>query len=131
MSGDGLVPDVAAVGGLSAPVAVRSEGATTVWRRAVPPQETKVGPGTKWVDPLTGRPVGALIAIDVEDGWLEIARANPPTATALVPDRPIPNNAQRDRLAELAAWVIEQGIDSPDPRWRAARDLIRRVHPRV
>ena len=34
----------------------------TVWRLTFPPQETKVGPGTKWVDPLTGRPVGALIA---------------------------------------------------------------------
>jgi uncharacterized protein len=131
MSDDELVGDAAALGQLSAPTPVRDHRGATVWRMTFPAQETKVSAGNRYEDPLTGREVGAVLAVDVEQGWVEIARANAPTFTALVPTKPIDDRVHRARLIELAEWVLANGLDSPHPRWRAARDLLRRVHPRV
>ncbi|MDT4945125.1 MAG: hypothetical protein QOH14_1858 [Pseudonocardiales bacterium] len=129
-----LVQDPAAVGELSSATAVRQEQQSTVWRMSFPVQDTKIGPGKAYLDPRTGASAGTVVAIDAEQGWLELKRASrrgAPECTALIPTAPIQDTHQRARLRELGAWVVSHGIDSPLPQWRAARDLLLRHVPRV
>ena len=130
-----LVNDTAAVGQLSGGVAIRVERQSTVWELTFPPQDTKLGPGEDtWLDPRTGQRAGIVVDIDAERGWLHLKRGTKrgvPDLTALVPGPPVLDREQRARLYELGVWVRDNGIDSPDPQWRAARELLLRRHPRV
>jgi hypothetical protein len=41
-----------------------------------------------------------------------------------VPGAPFPDKEHRARLRDLGQWVVIHGVDSPQPQWRAARDLL-------
>jgi predicted RecB family nuclease len=126
-SDEDLVADPAAIGELSAAAPVRIEKQSTVWRLQFPPQDTKMGPASKCMDPRTTKNVGEIITIDAEQGWLELKRGTSrgvPGCTSLVPTAPIPDTHQRARLRDLGQWVDSHGVDSPRPEWRAARDLL-------
>jgi predicted RecB family nuclease len=133
-SDEELVQDSAAVGELSGAVAVRVEKQSTVWRMTFPPQDTKVSLDDTPLDPRTEKAAGRIVGIDPEQGWLELklgTTRGAPVCTSLVPERPLQDRDQRARLRDLGAWVVEHGVDSPQPQWRAARDLLLRRHPRV
>ncbi|HEY8791147.1 MAG TPA: TM0106 family RecB-like putative nuclease, partial [Actinopolymorphaceae bacterium] len=134
MSDEELMLDAASVGELSDPVAVRTAKLSTVWRMRFPPQDTKISIGAVGIDPATAKGAGTVVAIDAEDGWLELRLATKrgrPDCTSLVPPAPIQDTDQRARLRDLGQWVLDHDIDSPEPEWRAARDLLLRRHPRV
>ncbi len=135
MTDEQLLNDTMAIGQLGDAVAVRVEKQSTVWRMTFPAQDTKLGPGEDaWLDPRTVEPAGIVVDIDAERGWLELKRRTSrgtPDLTALVPGKPLADQHQRARLLELGTWVRDHGIDSPDPQWRAARDLLLRRRPRV
>ena len=130
-----LVDDSAAVGQLCAPTWVEKQKQSNVWRMEFPPQDTKLGPGDRsYFDPRTAAPVGTVIDINAEDGWLllkQSVKRGPPNCTSLVPGTPLLDRDQRERLKDLASDVLERGMDSPGPRWRAARDLLLRRPPRL
>ncbi|MDT4908875.1 MAG: hypothetical protein QOI69_2116 [Pseudonocardiales bacterium] len=126
-SDDELVTDPAAVGELSGVTEVRTEKLSTVWRFEFPPQDTKMGPDTDCIDPRSTKGVGTVVAIDAEQGWLELRRGTGrgvPDCSSLVPTAPIADTQQRARLRDLGQWVLTFGVDSPLPQWRAARDLL-------
>jgi predicted RecB family nuclease len=126
-SDEELVADASAIGEVSNPTAVRIEKQSTVWRLDFPPQDTKMGPTKDCLDPRTGAGVGGIVAIDAEQGWLELKRGTKrgaPDCTSLVPTAPFPDKEHRARLRELGEWVVAHGVDSPLPTWRAARDLL-------
>ncbi|PZS16757.1 MAG: recombinase RecB, partial [Pseudonocardiales bacterium] len=126
-SDEELVADAAAVGEVSGTTEVRVEKQSTIWRLDFPPQDTKMGPTSDCLDPRTAKGVGTIVAIDAEQGWLELKRGTnrgAPDCRSLVPTSPIPDTQQRARLRDLGAWVVKHGIDSPRVQWRAARDLL-------
>ncbi len=126
-SDEDLVADAAAIGEVSEPTAVRVEKQSTVWRLDFPPQDTKMPLTKECLDPRTAKTVGTLVALDAEQGWLELKRGSKrgaPECRSLVPAAPIPDIEQRARLRELGEWVVAHGVDSPLPTWRAARDLL-------
>ncbi len=131
---EALVDDPAAVGQLGPPVEVRATKQSTVWRMDFPPQDTKLRVGESgYVDPRTERTQGTVVALDAEQGWLELRRASrtgPPACPSLVPGGPIDDRVQREALRRLGEWVRDHGIDGPGPAHRAARDLLLRRPPR-
>jgi predicted RecB family nuclease len=130
-----LVDDSAAVGQLGVPVHVQDVQRSSVWRLDFPPQDTKLGPeNASYVDPRSGASPGTVLDVDAEQGWLLLkrgARRGPPSCTSLVPGKPILDTVLRNRLRDLAEWVIAHGLDSAQPDWRAARDLLLRRAPRL
>ncbi len=129
-----LVDDSAAVGMLGEATLVGRVKQSDVWRMEFPPQETKLTPGDNPVDPRDRKGVGTIVEVDAESGWLTISRVvrrGAPECTSLVPGTPLAAREQPRRLRELAEWVVVHGLDSPQPQWRAARDLLLRRAPRL
>ncbi len=91
-----------------------------------PPQQHKLGPGIL-VDPASGKGY-EVPRIDDEAGlvWLKRGKKSlhKPLPEALVPPKPIPQNAQIAALRALAARVIEEGLGDD-----VACDLLRRRPP--
>jgi predicted RecB family nuclease len=114
----------------------RQEKKSLVGRLTFPPQETKMRPGSDAVDPVDGGNPGSIVALDVEQGWLELKRG--PTLQkrafprALIPGRPYSTPEQQGALRRLAAALIDDpGDPAPDSRFAAARRILRRDPPRV
>jgi len=126
-----LLRDAAAVGQLGPGVVVREEGRSTVWRHVFPPQETKFKVTDAVHDPRSEASVGALVAIDAEEGWLAIKRQTdrgPAVASSLVPGPPFPDGVLRGAVMRVADDVRVRGMHAPGPL-RAARDLLARRPP--
>ncbi len=83
----------------------RQEKKSLVERLTFPPQETKMGAGSDAVDPVDGGNPGSIVALDVEQGWLELKRG--PTLQkrafpqALIPGGPTRRPSSRERCAGL------------------------------
>jgi predicted RecB family nuclease len=112
----------------------RPEKKSLVERLTFPPQETKMGPGSDAVDPADGGNPGAIVALDREQGWLELKRGlklqQRPLPTALIPGGPYRTNEQQGALRRLARSLIEDG-DVATARYAAARQILRREPPRL
>jgi len=133
MTAEELIADPTALAGLTDPEAVGRVERSTLWRLRFPVQESGLGPGeTRWEDAATGRRV-RIGDVRPDEGWLTLLQdrdAGAPTVTALVPSRPVAAPELVRGLADLAEHVLAKGISSPDPAWRAARDLVlRRTEP--
>jgi predicted RecB family nuclease len=130
-----LVQDAAALGLLSSFEHSGTVDRSNLWRATFPPQETKLGPGeTKYLDPRTQKPVGTIVEISPEEGWLVVRRGKrmpAPDAPSLVPGKPLDDREQRSRLRDLARDVLQQSVASERAEGRAARDLLLRRPPRV
>jgi uncharacterized protein len=107
-----------------------------VWRYRYPPQEmhdVKLGYAD---DPQLGqhKSTGEIVALDEESGTVDIRRAKTwdgPHPRSIVQVIVIEAKEQKRALMRFAEWVVTNGIAAGSPEWQAARDLIRRQHPRV
>ena len=114
----------------------RQEKKSLVERLTFPPQETKMGAGSDAVDPADGGNPGTIIAMDVEQGWLELKRGpklqQREFPVALIPGRPYSTPEQQGALRRLAATVIEApGAPDAGDRYAAARRILRGDPPRL
>lgn len=114
----------------------RQEKRSLVERLTFPPQETKMGAGSDAVDPTDGGNPGAIVAMDVEQGWLELKRGpklqQREFPAALIPGRPYSTPEQQGALRRLAATVIDApGAPNAADRYAAARRLLRGDPPRL
>ena len=114
----------------------RQEKKSLVERLTFPPQETKMGAGSDAIDPADGGNPGAIVALDVEHGWLELKRGpklqQREFPVALIPGRPYSTPEQQGALRRLAATVIgAPGAPNAADRHAAARRLLRRDPPRL
>lgn len=109
----------------------RPEKQSTVHRLSFPEQETKLGPGSAVRDPADGESPGSVVAMDADEGWLELKRGpskeGRPLPRALIPAGPIPTPEQQAALRRLAAAVIADGGSS----YQAAAGILRRESPRL
>jgi predicted RecB family nuclease len=130
-SADELVADGSALGELAFDADLGTLARSVLRRyRFDPAQETKIAEDKGAIDPHTGGSV-TIVALDPLAGTIEL-KQNPaaPHPIALIPGKPIRTDAMRGALARLADQVIEHGIEGPG-RFRAARDLVLRVPPRL
>jgi predicted RecB family nuclease len=117
-------------------VAPRQEKQSLVERLSFPPQETKMGPNSGAVDALDGKNPGTIVALDVEQGWLELKRGRKlqerQLPAALIPGGPYSTPEQQGALRRLAATVIDEpSAPGPGDPHAAARRILRRDPPRL
>ncbi|HYI21103.1 MAG TPA: TM0106 family RecB-like putative nuclease, partial [Candidatus Limnocylindrales bacterium] len=107
-------------------------------RYGFPPQEHDIDAEREVHDPqLVGTETtktGKVQAIDKDAGTVDIRRAKTWAGqhpTSIVPQNIFRTEAQEAALMRLGEWVAENGIESDDSEWQAARDLLTRRRPRV
>ncbi len=131
-----LIDDIEALGGLqpdpAAPPETCSSHGSTLAGLIVPPQESKLREGSVH-DPATpDLPAIGIRKMDLESGELTLWRgpkyAEATLPSALIPGGPIRTDAHQAALKRLARTVIDAHSDGP---FRACRDLLARVEPRV
>jgi predicted RecB family nuclease len=126
--------DSEAIGGLhlAEDVERREEKNSWLYPLRFDSQEHKLGPG-KVVDPATQGTVN-LWEVDDLNGLAWVKRGkqatDPPSHRALIPGRPIPQNAQEARLRDLARRVTDHGTE-PLGALDAAADLLAARAPRI
>jgi uncharacterized protein len=137
-----LVDEDDAVGLLEPVGPIDAPGRTgrQTWRYTYPEQEMEVGrdpvydPRLKQADP-DAKPsswkIGDVIEVDLAGRTIDVKRlATDPHPLALVPLRTYGSKTHRERLFELAEWIADHDLDG-DGAYRAARDLLLRLPPRV
>ncbi len=123
----------------------RSKLLRQVWRYRYPLQDHEVGTRGELYDPRRRQAhpdagMGAwklnadVVGIDDADGTIDIEwkgdGAEPIHPSGLVPLNVFNDGLHRAALTRLGEWVAENGIDADGP-WRAARDLLLKLPPRV
>ncbi len=104
-----------------------------VHRYVFPPQEHDVRRGDEVCVPVTGKPLGKIVGLDVAAHTVDIEHASRFTEVRpervfvrrMVSPRPKPNV-----LLEIGRWIAANDIDADGPH-RSARDLLLRRAPRL
>jgi predicted RecB family nuclease len=135
LSMEDLIGESAALAGLEYVGQVGAEARSIVHRyRFDPLQDTKIHEGDEdWVDPLTEKPAGAVVAFDPVVGTIDLRRSaasRAPHPAALIEPGPLSYRPLPEALAAVADHVIANGVEGPG-RYRAVRDLLLRRPPRV
>lgn len=117
-------------------IAPKQEKQSLIERLSFPPQETKMGPGANAVDAIDGKNPGKIVALDVEQGWLELKRGRTlqerEYPTALIPGGPYSTPEQQGALRRLAAAVLEDpDVPGSGGLYPAARRILRGDPPRL
>ena len=104
-----------------------------IHRYRFPPQEHGIQVSRDVRDPATGGSPGSVVAIDEAAGTIDLRRGVDSAIdhpVSLVPYDLVGTTEIRASLLRVGEWVAEHGIDADGP-YRAARDLLRRMPPRV
>jgi uncharacterized protein len=126
-----LIEDKSAMGGLTYVGEVGKVDRSIVHRYRFPPQEYAIDRANQLHDPKTGNGVGKLVAIDEQNGTIDLkrgVRSAVPHPTALIPYNIVDATVMRDSLLRLGQWVANHGISGPG-EFKAARDLLFRIPP--
>ena len=126
-----LIDDGDCLGGLVYDTPVEHVDQSTIHRLTFPPQEHKIGPGDKWLDPTNGKVVN-VVEVDNDNRCVLIRRGKKRTdhPEAIVPGRPIPDYDLRRAVLKVGTDVLAAGIES-DGNYSATRQLLLRRPPRV
>jgi predicted RecB family nuclease len=133
-----LLGEAEALAGLEYVGDVGTEKRSTIRRYRFPPQDHKLRPGKAAMDPdhppeRLGEEIGEIRAVDDAACTIDIVRG--PTKLGhhprrLLPTTPLQTDPMRTALANIADWVLANGIDEAGP-YRAGRDLLLRRRPRL
>ncbi|MHB8459490.1 MAG: TM0106 family RecB-like putative nuclease [Candidatus Limnocylindrales bacterium] len=135
LSVEDLFEESAAIAGLDYLGVVGEEKQSYVHRyRFDPRQDTKIHVGDdKWVDPTTGKPAGAVVALDLLDGTIDLKRGKAsgvPHPAALIEPPPVRSDPLPGALADIADQVAAHGVAGAGP-CRAVRELLLGSPPRI
>ena len=128
-----LTQDIECIGGLTLDDdrAPWKDKQSLVYRLWFPAQETKMGARSEAVDAADGGNPGNLVAVDVEEGWLELKRGKKlderPFPSGLMPSGPYRTKEQQGALRRLAEAML--GGDAG--QYAAARQILRCEAPRL
>ncbi len=133
LAGEELLDEKAGLAGLELveDLGVPKRARLPVHRYRYALQEHNVGPGDLFYEGKTK--VGTIVALDKSARTVDIRKTG--ESIAHHPSDGFGHQDFRDKpkpqaLANLARWVLENGVDAPGP-YRAARDLLLRRPPRV
>ena len=122
-----LIGESDALGGLTGGDIVEELKRSVVRRFFFPPQEHRFAAGDTAHDSVTDRG-WTIVKIDDASGVIDLKIGvgyDGPLPVSLVPEGPIPTPAQRDRLRDLGARVVRDGVGGRD----AATALLLRPRP--
>ena len=122
-----LIGEPDALGGLTGGDVVREVNRSVVRRFVFPPQEHRFRAGDTALDSTTAKG-WAVVGVDDAFGQVDLKIGkgyDGPLPAALVPERPIPSRAQRERLRDLGERVVQDGASGRD----AATALLLRRRP--
>jgi uncharacterized protein len=122
------------IGGLSYEGVVNEIARSLVHRYRFPPQDHDIRVGGGVRDPATGGNPGTVVAVDNAGCTVDLKRDRKsavPHPTSLVPFDYFDPKSHVASLISIAEWVLAHGMDSDQPQFRAARDLLRRHPPRL
>lgn len=109
LTDDDLVADATAIGGVGEPVYERDEKRSKVWRYPIPLQETRLAVGDDAFDVDTRGRVGAIVALDLVQGWVELKVGKDSEAArprALQPGGPVNTSTLRESIATTAETLL-------------------------
>jgi predicted RecB family nuclease len=109
----------------------RADGKSAIHTYRFPAQDHDISIGRAVMDPATRKSPGAIVELDPARGLIGIRTGSAPRPTSIVPELVVRTDAQRHGLLRIGEWVADHSIDDQGPRFRAARDLIRRRPPAV
>jgi len=135
LSVEDLLGESGAIAGLGYLGVVGTEKQSLIHRyRFDPRQDTKIHVGDKkWVDPTTEKVAGAVVALDLLEGTIDLRRGKASGAAhpaALIEPPPVRTDPLPGALADIADHVTTNGIAGPGP-YRAVRELLLGSPPRV
>lgn len=97
-----------------------------------PPQECDLRQGQS-VENQEGSKVGTIHEIDVDAGWLKIKKGKKvldiPHPISVFGLENIPSKNKEEAIIRFAEWVVDNGIDSKDEQYRAARQMLLNTPP--
>jgi uncharacterized protein len=130
MTGEELVDDAEAIGGLAACGGSVADKRSFLHTLAFPPQQHKLAPGHQPIDPATKKPAGTIADLDDVGGTLVLRRGPSLKDVALpqgiIPGGPVQTREQRGALARLASSML-----ADDGRYLALCDILARTPPRL
>ncbi|MGQ7868789.1 TM0106 family RecB-like putative nuclease [Sunxiuqinia sp. sy24] len=98
----------------------------------VPPQECDLRPGHSLED-QEGNKLGTIHEIDIDAGILQIkkgpSKINLPHPVSVMSLENVNSSTKEEAIIRLAEWVVDNGIDSADETYRAARQLLMNAPP--
>ncbi len=133
LTDDDRIAEREPMGGLTYLGVVEQVKRSNVHRYRFPPQEHGIQVSRDVRDPATGGSPGSVVAIDEAAGTIDLSRGVGSVAAhpaSLVPYDLVGTTEIRASLLRVGEWVADHGIDADGP-YRAARDLLRRMPPRV
>ncbi len=103
-----------------------------VHRYTFPPQEHDVRRGDEVCVPVTGKPIGKIVGLDVAAHTVDVEHTG--RFADLRPERVFVRRRVSPKpkpsvLLEIGRWIAANGVDDAGPH-RAARDLLRKCPPR-
>ena len=99
-----------------------------------PPQECDLRPGNSLEDQEGNKP-GSIHEIDTDVGILGIKKGptkiDLPHPVSVISLESVNSHTKEEAIIDLAEWVVANGIDSSDEKYRAARQILMNVPPTV
>ena len=133
LSGDELIEDRTALGGLVYIGEVGRVKKSVIHRYKFPPQEYKLDMDREVHDPATRNSAGKIVTIDDDNWTIDIKRgisSSVPHPAALIPRGIVGTRVLGQSLLRLGKWAITNGINQSG-QFRSARDILLRLPPRV
>ena len=127
LSGQELIGEPDALGGLADGYVVGSVKKSVLYRFSFPPQDHRFSPGDTAVDPVTGKG-WPVYRVDDAAGTIDLkigSGYDGPRPGALIQGGPLDTRTQRDRLRDLGDRVVREGLSGQD----AAIALLLRRRP--
>jgi predicted RecB family nuclease len=125
-----LVDDAESIGGLAGQGEPLPDKQSFVHSLVFAPQQHKLGPGDKPIDPNTKKAAGVIKDLNDVAGTLELRRGpslkDVALPRAIIPGGPVPTQEQRGALARLASSMLAH-----DGRYAALLDILERTPPRL
>lgn len=129
-----LIEDRNALAGLTYVGIVDETKRSLIHRYSFPPQDHALDRARAVHDPETEESACSGFAIDDINLTIDLKRgrtSDKPHPTALIPNNHVGNKEQVASLMRIAKWVADNGVDKPDTQFRAARDALLRLPPRI
>ncbi len=99
---------------------------------AFPPQECDLRPGNSLEDREGNKP-GSIHEIDTDAGILRIKKGptkkDLPHPVSVISLESVNSSTKEEAIINLAEWVVANGMDSSDEKYRAARQMLMNISP--
>ncbi|NQX78767.1 TM0106 family RecB-like putative nuclease [Gilvibacter sp.] len=99
-----------------------------------PPQECDLRPGNSLEDPEGNKP-GSIHDIDTDVGILRIkkgpSKKDLPHPVSVISLEGVNSNTKEEAIINLSEWVVANGMESSNEKYRAARQMLMNISPRL